>query len=295
MLPLTRIDHIRLRVSDPERAERFYRDILGLDLLGRTPDGGAWLGGRDGRFALALSAEDGDGNASPAEFGYEVDPAADLEDLARKLRDGGVVITKEPGEGPRPGADGFSVSDPAGNIVWIISPANGNERPNPAPGGVEDRPISPRKLGHVVIKVADRNASEAFYQDKFGLRVTEYNQMGLAFFRCGPDHHDLGLLPMPEGRPLGLHHYAFDIGNTSEVARAERFLKERGVKIKKGPGFWNQGHHIEIYFLDPDGHALEIYCNIDQYAEAAPPETTASFYTPVHFGESEVPGGFQKF
>ena len=295
MLPLTRIDHIRLRVSDPERAEGFYRDILGLDLLGRSPDGGAWFGGRDGRFALALSRGAGDGSASPVEFGYEVDPAADLEDLARKLRDSGVVITKAPGEGPRPGAGGFSVSDPAGNTVWIVSPATGNGRPNPPPGGTEDRPISPRKLGHVVIKVADRNASEAFYREKFGLRVTEYNQMGLAFLRCGTDHHDLGLLPLPEGRPLGLHHYAFDIGNTPEVARAERFLKERGVKIEKGPGFWNQGHHIEIYFLDPDGHAIELYCNIDQYTGAALAGTTASFYTPVHFGETEAPREFQKF
>ncbi len=86
----------------------------------------------------------------------------------------------------------------------------------------------------------------------------------MAFQRCATDHHDLGLVPLPKGLSLGLHHVAWDIGNTPEIARSESFLKEKNVPIEKGPGFWNQGHQIELYFLDPDKHAIEIYCNINQ-------------------------------
>ena len=69
------------------------------------------------------------------------------------------------------------------------------------------------------------------------MKVTEYNELGLVFMRCTPLHHDLGLVPLPEGNSVGLHHMAFDIGAILDVARAERFLREKSVRIEKGSGF----------------------------------------------------------
>lgn len=96
------------------------------------------------------------------------------------------------------------------------------------------------------------------------MKVAEYNEPGLVFMRCTPLHHDLGLVPLPEGNSVGLHHMAFDIGAILDVARAERFLREKSVRIEQGPGFWNQGH-------------------------------TPSFSRTVTFGEPEIRKEFQKF
>ena len=38
--PGTTIGHVHLRVSDPERSVRFYRDVLGLDLIAEMPGAG---------------------------------------------------------------------------------------------------------------------------------------------------------------------------------------------------------------------------------------------------------------
>ena len=41
------IGHVHLKVADLERAVRFYRDLLGFDLMARFGDGAAFLSAGD--------------------------------------------------------------------------------------------------------------------------------------------------------------------------------------------------------------------------------------------------------
>ena len=62
-------------------------------------------------------------------------------------------------------------------------------------------------------------------------------------------------------RQVGLHHVALQLGNFAELKEAYRTLKERGVTITR-----TVDHQItkSIYFLDPDGNSLELYCDVGE-------------------------------
>jgi catechol 2,3-dioxygenase-like lactoylglutathione lyase family enzyme len=68
-----RVHHVALRCADLELAERFYREVLGLEVLRRwpRPEGGdrsVWLGLGAGFLALERAA---DGGGAPAPEGPE--------------------------------------------------------------------------------------------------------------------------------------------------------------------------------------------------------------------------------
>lgn len=140
-----------------------------------------------------------------------------------------------------------------------------------------------RKIGHLGVFVSDTAHTEAFYTRNFGLRTTEYNDLGLTFMRAGRDHHDLVVFPAKPGQKLGLEHIAFEVANVAEFVEVLRVLKEKKVTLVRGPGWRDQGHHIDIYFLDPDGNLTEVFCNTDQIPEGQYPEETISRYRTLKF------------
>ena len=120
-------------------------------------------------------------------------------------------------------------------------------------------------LGHVVIKVRDIAASEAFYNGVLGLPVVARSTSApMTFFSLG-DHHDFAILAIgddadaPSDKSVGLAHVAFKIGNTlAELVEAKSFLADRG--IKSAP----VDHEVtqSLYFADPDGNQVELYVDV---------------------------------
>jgi catechol 2,3-dioxygenase len=128
--------------------------------------------------------------------------------------------------------------------------------------------IHPKKVGHVVLKVRDLKRAEEFYTEVLGFEVvTRLNRPRGVFFTLGHQHHDLAVLQVPpeaepvKERQVGLHHVALQLGNFAELKEAYRTLKERGVTITR-----TVDHQItkSIYFLDPDGNSLELYCDVGE-------------------------------
>jgi len=131
-------------------------------------------------------------------------------------------------------------------------------------------PFSITKIGHVVLMVSDLKRSVEFYTGVLGFRVSDIygdDMMpgGMVFLRCNPDHHGVALVGGATGAAgrRDLHHMAFEVGTLDEVFRARKFLRERGATIVFD-GRRRAGVQIAVEFLDPDGHNLEIYWNIDQ-------------------------------
>lgn len=128
--------------------------------------------------------------------------------------------------------------------------------------------IHPKKVGHVVLKVRDLKRAEQFYTEVLGFEVvTRLNRPRGVFFTLGVQHHDLAVLQVPaESEPVkehqvGLHHVALQVGNLTELKEAYQMLKDRGVTITR-----TVDHLItkSIYFLDPDGNSLELYCDVGE-------------------------------
>ena len=102
--------------ADPAVADRFYADILGLDLLMDM----TWIRtyGRTTRMSVQISfmSEGGSGTPVPA-LSIEVD---DVDTALRKLTDSGFAIEYGPVVEPW-GVRRFFVRDPFGQLVNVLS------------------------------------------------------------------------------------------------------------------------------------------------------------------------------
>ena len=130
-------------------------------------------------------------------------------------------------------------------------------------------PFQLRKIGHVVLNVADLDASVRFYTEVLGLEVSDRypDSMvpgGMIFLRFNTDHHGIALVGgKARVTASSLNHFAFEVGTLDEVFRARAWLLKHGVPIV----FEDRrraGCQIAVEFTDPDGNNLEIYWNIDQ-------------------------------
>ena len=115
-MKLRGIDHVYYWTEDMERAVRFYRDVLGLELLRREGDSWAQFDGGAIRFALHGAVHGRPVSPGGATAVFEVD---DLDGARRALEERGVRFEDHVGEVP--GYARFaSFSDPDGNQVQII-------------------------------------------------------------------------------------------------------------------------------------------------------------------------------
>ena len=141
-------------------------------------------------------------------------------------------------------------------------------------------PVRVKKLGHVVFTVSDVERTTRFWTEILGFKVSDRNERGMVFLRCGADHHTVALAPASEkGTPnrkgqVGFDHCAFEVGSVAELFRIRDFLRAKGVPIvfegRRGPGC-NPG----VEFLDPDGFVIELYASMDQIGwdgKSRPPE-----------------------
>ncbi|MEE9198452.1 MAG: VOC family protein [Dehalococcoidia bacterium] len=128
--------------------------------------------------------------------------------------------------------------------------------------------IKPKRLGHLVLRVRDVNRSVEFYSQVLGLRVTGRVGDSMAFFSSTEDHHDLAVMgigekaPGPEPDRVGLYHFAYQLGSFDELREAYRFLKEKDVNIA---GLGDHGATKSLYFFDPDGNEIEVYCDAPEH------------------------------
>jgi catechol 2,3-dioxygenase len=125
--------------------------------------------------------------------------------------------------------------------------------------------IQARKLGHIVLKVRDAAKSRDFYTRTLGLKVAHEDvERGAVFLSFGEAHHDLALFQLatgaaPDAAQPGLHHMAWQLGSVEELQAAYRELKALGVPIES-----TVEHNVtrSIYFPDPDGNRVELYCDM---------------------------------
>lgn len=150
------------------------------------------------------------------------------------------------------------------------------------------------RMQHFAVEVSDMERSIAWYREVLGFRLTERHAahevagipVALTFLRLGQKHHDLVLVHNPaktyrpkptrpeddlDGPPM-FHHFAFEVDSRAEWLEMERRLRARGdVTFVRGPvlhswvdprgdGSW--GENEAFYILDPDGHRIEIFCNL---------------------------------
>ena len=120
-------------------------------------------------------------------------------------------------------------------------------------------------IGHVLLRVADEEASKRFYRDILGFVVSEQDpEHGGVFMTLGDHFHTLDLVqhaspaaaPRPRRDQIGLGHIAFQVGSYAALRDAYQHLVDNEVEILRATDHISQR---SVYFADPDGNSLEIY------------------------------------
>ena len=132
--------------------------------------------------------------------------------------------------------------------------------------------IQVNKLGHLVYEVSDIERTVKFWTEVMGFQETDRNEHGMVFFRCGADHHAIGLKQGKAKRRgtneagMQVEHLAMEVDNVDVLLKARDFFEANNIPItfqgRKGAGC-----NVGINFKDPDGYEFEIYCQMDQIDE----------------------------
>jgi catechol 2,3-dioxygenase len=119
------------------------------------------------------------------------------------------------------------------------------------------------RVGHVVIKMRDLEAAKRFYRDILGMKITDEREGFGVFFRFHDYHHDIAVFQvaedaaLPQKNQVGLAHIALVADSFATVKAMYQRLKEHNVPIVRTV---DHGITKSVYFKDPEGNELEIYC-----------------------------------
>jgi glyoxylase I family protein len=147
-------------------------------------------------------------------------------------------------------------------------------------------PFKLERIHHVAYRCRDAKETVAFYERVLGMRFTtafaedhvpstgEYDPYMHVFLEAGggnvlaffelPGQPEMGRDP---ATPAWVQHIAFQVPDLDALLAAKAHVEAQGIEVI-GPVF--HGVFKSIYFFDPNGHRLELACNIgtaEQYEE----------------------------
>jgi catechol-2,3-dioxygenase len=145
------------------------------------------------------------------------------------------------------------------------------------------------KLGHVGLYVHDLPMMRDWYRDTLGLTVTDQDVdgLGIVFLSSRPDeeHHELAL---QSGRATDksvpmVQQVSWLVESLEDVRAFHYLLKERNIPVQQEV---THGNAFGIYFFDPEGNRLEVYCHTGQQVPQ-PYRKTINFEQPVEAIQAE--------
>ena len=139
-------------------------------------------------------------------------------------------------------------------------------------------PITLKRIHHVAYRCKDATATADWYGHVLGMEFTTafaedhvpstgaYDPYMHIFLDCGggnvlaffelPNQPEMGKDP---NTPDWVQHIAFEVADLDALLAAKAHIAGQGIDVV-GPTF--HGIFRSIYFFDPNGHRLELACNI---------------------------------
>jgi catechol 2,3-dioxygenase-like lactoylglutathione lyase family enzyme len=258
---LHRLTSITLGVPNLAPTAAYYEEF------GLQPTGAGRFASVDGGEQLALVHAP---RRQLLELGIGADDPDDLGRIAAALAKLGITAERTP--------TSLAARDP-GTAARVLVAIADRITPSPAsaaatngPGWLDrdtsraaavtrSGPVRPRKLGHVVLGSTDIEASQRFFIDGIGFKVSDTVAGLAAFLRCSTDHHNL----LVQQAPLPfLHHSSWQLDDVDEIGRGATAMLERDP----GRHIWGLGRHyigsnFFWYLKDPAGNFTEYYADLD--------------------------------
>jgi catechol 2,3-dioxygenase-like lactoylglutathione lyase family enzyme len=257
---LHRLASITIGVPNVEDTCRYYAEF------GLTRDG-ATFSTRDGGEQLVIAESR---TRRLIELSIGADDPDDLDRVTDRLARLGIATRRDPAtlsaterhSGVRTVIKPLPRISP---VLGVVGPHNGPGRSerenNRAPAVLREEPSRPRKLGHVVIGTPSAEASQRFFVDGIGFKISDQVRGHAAFLRCSSDHHNLLLQPSPVAF---LHHTSWQVDDVDDVGRnAMRMLEGHPERHVWGLGRHFIGSNFFWYLRDPAGSFSEYYSDMD--------------------------------
>ena len=220
-MTLQALGYIGIRTRKLEDWSAYATRFLGLQLVERSRNALAFRMD-DRKQRIVVEAEQGEG---PSFYGWEVENAKALDDLAARLERSGVSVAR----GSRALADERRVkdlivfSDPIGNRLEIFHGAEiatDPFRPGRAISGFRTGALG---MGHAVLTAERLDEVLPFYQDVLGFKASDYilKPFKAYFFHVNARHHSLAFIDTGKN---GIHHlmmetcYLDDVGQAYDLA-----------------------------------------------------------------------------
>ncbi|MEU6646696.1 VOC family protein [Saccharomonospora sp. NPDC046836] len=258
---LHRLNSVTIGVPDIASVLAYYKEF------GLTRHAGNWLSTQDGGRQLQLVTAP---SRRLVSMSIGADDEDDLGRIARALDVLGYSSTMEeqrlsavePVTGTRVDVE---VCTRAVSPVVAPAPDNGPGRPDRgtsrAPGVLREGPVLPRKLGHVVLGSVDQAATQRFFADGIGLKISDEVPGLASFMRCSTDHHNVLVTSAPVNF---LHHTSWQVDDVDEIGRgAMRMLEDHPERHVWGLGRHHIGSNFFWYLRDPAGCFSEYYSDMD--------------------------------
>ena len=115
--------------------------------------------------------------------------------------------------------------------------------------------MTPARINHVALTVADRDASAAFYAHHFGLVERVHDDAHLLIVADGRG----GLLALSQGNPEPAAERTTHFGLQLESADAVRELRETFAVAGVDETEWQEDGPTRVQVRDPDGYRVEAY------------------------------------
>lgn len=125
-----------------------------------------------------------------------------------------------------------------------------------------------KRVGHVVLYVRDPESSARWYGEVLGMKVSatvsDGPYRGGIFLSFGEHDHDLALFPAASEGQHGkeFEHIGLEVdcgGDLDRLRRLYGWMLRHEVRISE---ILDHGVSIGVYFFDPDGHQLEVFCQL---------------------------------
>jgi catechol 2,3-dioxygenase-like lactoylglutathione lyase family enzyme len=250
-----RLGHATLGTSDLDRQLDYWTNVIGLQVVDRNRDQ-AFFATKLGQEAILLERE-----VEPRlkRVSFQVDPDADLSELAAALQKMGVSSERRSDISPGV-SEAIVFPDPKQTLVEVFTQCRFH------PHDKSERGIGPLKLGHIAYRVQDVGKIVSFYNDVLGFRTSDWIGDHFAFLRCGMDHHTVNFVRYDTPR---LHHIAFEVKDWAEVQRACEILQKNGIQLVWGPLRHIVGHNVAAYHRNADDVRVEVFCEMDMMKDEA--------------------------
>jgi biphenyl-2,3-diol 1,2-dioxygenase len=262
MAAISRLGYLGFEVSDVAAWEQFLVGALGLLASERRSDGSVAFRIDDQAQRIVVHPGSRD---DLAYAGFEVDDEATLRRLSEELNQAGFP-TADLGDDvarARRVKRVHRVEDPNGVPIELFhGPERAADpfRSSLVPAGFV---TGDEGLGHVVFAAMDPQATERFYCELLGMRLSDRIEVEMApgfsllitFLHVNPRHHTVAFAAAP--MPKRVHHFMLEVAAMDDVGRAYDRCLTAGIEIANTLGVHPNDRMFSFYARTPSGFDVE--------------------------------------